>query len=102
MYKTEVDPNYKGLVARIVHYIDGWIVSQMINRNDFEIIPIHDCFYTHPNNVEKMRKTYRGIMRDLYDMDLLESICSQFGVSIDETRLGALEKKHISCEYAIC
>jgi DNA-directed RNA polymerase len=102
MYKTKKDPNYKGLVARIVHYIDGWIVSQMINRNDFEIIPIHDCFYTHPNNIDKMRSTYRNIIRDLYDMNLLESICSQFGVKIDPNQLGALEKKHISCEYAIC
>jgi DNA-directed RNA polymerase len=99
-YISEANPDYKGLVARIVHYIDGWIASEMVNRSNFDIVQVFDKFYCHPNNVDRMRETYREIMLDLYDMDLLKVICEQFNVPYKE--VGDLKREHIVCEYAIC
>jgi len=79
-YRAEqIQPQRSGisLPANIVHSIDGYIVREMIRRahaQKFELLTIHDSFWARPQHMSKVRKNYMDIMRELADMDLLQSI----------------------------
>ena len=59
--------------------IDAWVCREIIRRCDFEVSPIHDSFYTHPNNIHKVRQVYQEILQEINDgkhSNLLENILS--------------------------
>jgi len=102
IYITEPNPNYKGFVARVVHFIDGIIALKMIemaHKQDFIVVHNHDKFFTHPNNVNQMRENYKTIIKELYKADILTQICSQCGVN--PSKINDLKLSDIKCIYAI-
>ena len=70
----------RSLAANIIHSIDGWIVRQMVSaahQQGFWLAPIHDCFYTSPNNMDKVRKNYNTIMTWIANSSQVSKILSE-------------------------
>ena len=70
----------RSLAANIVHSIDGWIVRQMVaaaHQQGFWLAPIHDCFYTSPNNMDKVRQNYITIMQWVANNSQVSKILSE-------------------------
>ena len=72
--------NYKSLLPNVIHSIDGYIAREMIRRCDFEVIHIHDCFGSHPNNMGVVAQQYREIMAEISDSSLLNSIVKELSM----------------------
>lgn len=57
--------NKRKLPASIVHSIDSFVCRELIRRCDFIVSPIHDSFYTHPNNINKVLNVYNEILQEI-------------------------------------
>ena len=82
IYRTELvtSPNYRSLLPNVIHSIDGYIAREMIRRCDFEVIHIHDCFGSHPNNMGMISQCYREILAEISDSTLLNSIVKELSM----------------------
>ena len=82
IHRTELvtSPNYRSLLPNVIHSIDGYIAREMIRRCDFEVIHIHDCFGSHPNNMGVIAQRYREIMAEISDSTLLNSIVKELSM----------------------
>lgn len=67
----------KALAPNIIHSIDAYIVRELARRLGIEINDIFDSFGVHPNDVDATRQTYKEVLADILDMDLLENILMQ-------------------------
>jgi len=77
-YKVQgCDNNYRHLAANVIHSIDAWIAREIVRRSNQVVIPIHDNFLTHPNNIERVKTLYREILCEAVEMDLLARILNQ-------------------------
>ena len=82
-YRTAVKaPIAKGraLGANIVHSVDGWICREMVRASEkegFFLATLHDCFYAHPNYMNRVRELYRELLAQVAEMDLVGAIVSQ-------------------------
>lgn len=52
-------------------------VERMLSHKSFPILPVHDCFSCHPNNVTTMRKWYNEILARLSESTVLQWILRQ-------------------------
>lgn len=59
-------------IAQMIH-----LATQVLERNSFEIVTVHDEFKCHANNCNWMRLTYAQIMADLARARVLEDIYEQ-------------------------
>lgn len=82
IHRTELitSSNYKSLLPNVIHSIDGYIAREMIRRCDFEVIHIHDCFGSHPNNMGVIAQRYREILAEISDSSLLNSIVKELSM----------------------
>jgi DNA-directed RNA polymerase len=69
--------NYRSLAANVIHSIDAWICRELVRRCDFEIAPIHDAFSCSPVNMTKLMDTYRDILIEIAESDMLADILTQ-------------------------
>lgn len=82
-FRTAVQrPIAKGraLGANIVHSVDGWICREMVRQSEkegFFLATLHDCFYAHPNYMNRVREMYRELLAQVAEMNLVELIVSQ-------------------------
>ncbi len=75
--RQQPSENFRSLVANIVHSVDGFVAREMIRRCDTEIVHIHDCFVFSPDQLQLVCRTYRKILAEIADMDLLSDILSE-------------------------
>jgi hypothetical protein len=75
--KQQPSENFRSLVANIVHSVDGFVAREMIRRCNTEIVHIHDCFVFSPDQLQTVCHTYRKILAEIADMDLLSDILSE-------------------------
>lgn len=61
--------NYRKLSPNIIHSLDSWIVREMVRICNFEMLPIHDAYYTTPCNLNQMRQNYLNILVRLAEWD---------------------------------
>lgn len=95
------------LLANIVQGIDGYIVREMDRmayKQKFDLLTIHDSFWTSPNHMNNVRRNYRTIMTDIAKSNLLESILNEItGTSGKITKISNdLTWLIPHSEYAIC
>jgi len=108
-YRAEVvrpQQQGKALAANIVHSVDGWMCREMIKRANvqgFYLATIHDCFYAHPNYMNKVRQLYKEVMAEVADMNMVTMILSQIsGTYVGYHKLSSgLSQDILESEYAL-
>jgi len=71
-YKASGNGNH--LAPNIIHSIDGYIAREMVKRCEFPLAHIHDAFTCHPNHMDDVCWTYKSIMAEIADSNLLQDI----------------------------
>lgn len=79
------------------------ILKGMLAYKPFEVIPVHDEFKCHANNVNHLRQQYINVMADLAESHLLDDLLSQIrGTKGHFKKLSSTLGHHIrSSEYAL-
>lgn len=76
---------------------------ETIQENPYKVLTIHDCFYTHPNNVEYMRESVMRAYAELARSNVEERIIEEMiGIHVDLPKLMGLEKQIMKADYIIC
>ena len=68
------------LAANIIHSIDGWIVREMLrgcHNMGFQMAPIHDSFWCHPNHMNTIRELYGNLLITIADSNMFQDIMNQ-------------------------
>jgi len=104
-YVNKPDSSGLSLAANIVHSIDGYIVREMIrrtNKKKIELLTIHDCFYSHPNNMQSIREFYVEILAEISKAKILDSILSEIaGSKVRINQDADISVDILSSEYAL-
>lgn len=103
------------LSARIFYHLDKSNVDLVdpkvllnllitLPENNFNILPIHDCFKIHPNYGNELRQLYRQVLSEIANSYLLEDIFLSLGHNITTNREAKkkLSELILDSEYAIC
>ncbi len=104
--KQQPSENYRSLVANIVHSVDGYIAREMTRKchgMGIELVHIHDCFVFSPDYLQAVSQTYREILADIADSDLLSDILSEItGKYVQIIKLSDdLSKDILNSEYML-
>jgi len=104
--KQQSSENYRSLVANIVHSVDGYVAREMVRRchaMGIELVHIHDCFVFSPDYLQFVAETYREILAQIADSDLLSDILSEISDTyIPVTKMSDdLSKDILNSEYML-
>ena len=104
--KQQPSENYRSLVANIVHSVDGYVAREMVRRSHsmkIELIHIHDCFVFSPDHLQTVCQTYREILAEIANSDLLSDILSEIaGNYVPVTKHSTdLAKEILNSEYML-
>lgn len=93
------------LAPNIIHSIDAYVCREMIRRGyekKIPVVPIHDAFGSHANNMNTVRELYREIMTEIAASNLLENILKQLGLNRPLSKFSySLDKYIIQSEYML-
>lgn len=80
------------------------LLNLMLKNKPFEIIPVHDCFSCHPNNMNTLRFWYNEILARLSDSTVLQSILSELYKQDVQLEVfpDSIADDIRQAEYAIC
>lgn len=53
------------------------LIEKSLQHKPFPVVCVHDEFKCHPNNMQKLRETYRDLFCELADSELLSDLLSQ-------------------------
>ena len=104
--KQQPSENYRSLVANIVHSVDGYVAREMVRRchaMKIELVHIHDCFVFSPDYLQIVCQTYREILAEIANRDLLSDILSEIaGKHVPVTKHSTnLDKDILNSEYML-
>lgn len=66
--------------------VDAYICREVIKRCDFEIMTVHDSFYSHPNNINAIRAVYNEVLEEINNgsVDILSRFLSDiYGYKVE-------------------
>lgn len=91
------------LTSELLHELAD-LLNLMLKNESFEIIPVHDCFSCHPNNMNTLRFWYNEILARLSDSTVLQSILSELYKQEVELEVfpDSIADEIRNSEYAIC
>jgi DNA-directed RNA polymerase len=100
----EANEMSKSLAPNIIHSIDAYILREVIRRCPFQVSTIHDSFGCHPNHATQLRETYKEVICELNDSNLLSTILSEIaGTDITIEKRNTLTNDMIvSSMHALC
>lgn len=80
------------------------LLNMMLENEPFEIVPVHDCFSCHPNNMNTLRFWYNEILARLSDSTVLQSILSEMYKQnvVLEVFPESIADEIRQADYAIC
>lgn len=80
------------------------ILVRMLEHKPFSVIPVHDQFGAHPNNINRVRYWYKEILAEIAESTVLEDLLSQvYGKYIPvRKRDPHLAKDIRNSNYALC
>ena len=104
--KQQPSENYRSLVANIVHSVDGYVAREMVRRchaMKIELVHIHDCFVFSPDYLQIVCQTYREILAEIANSDLLSDILSEIsGKYVPVTKHSTdLAKEILNSQYML-
>ena len=104
--KQQPSENYRSLVANIVHSVDGYVAREMVRRchaRKIQLVHIHDCFVFSPDYLQVVSQTYREILAEIANSDLLSDILSEIsGSYVPVTKHSTdLAKDILNSEYML-
>lgn len=104
--KQQPSENYRSLVANIVHSVDGYVAREMVRRCHalkIQLVHIHDCFVFSPDYLQIVCQTYREILAEIANSDLLSDILSEIsGNYVPVTKHSTnLAKEILNSEYML-
>ena len=104
--KQQPSENYRSLVANIVHSVDGYVAREMVRRchaMKIQLVHIHDCFVFSPDYLQVVSQTYREILAEIANSDLLSDILSEIsGSYVPVTKHSTdLAKDILNSEYML-
>jgi len=79
------------------------IVDSMTHK-PFPVMCVHDAFYSHPNNVNNVRKHYKNILAEMSESTLLDSLLTDlYGHECEFEKMGSepLGNKIRNSQYAL-
>ena len=91
------------LYVNIIHSVDAYVMRQIIDKANYDIISIHDATRCLANHARQTRQLYRDALANINDSDLLSDILSQIvGEPVKVTK-GTLNSDLIrKAKYALC
>jgi hypothetical protein len=106
VYRYEVQqPSERSssLAPNIIHSVDGYVAREMVKRTPFDLLCIHDSFWFAPDNLQVVQQTYREILAEISQSNLLANILSE--ISRKPLRVEKfsydLHKDILQSEYAL-
>jgi len=83
----------QAIIPNIIHSLDASHLRMLINKWDKYILPIHDCFGTHPNDMFKLSELVRETFVLLYsDMNFLKNIDDKFKQNLHDYKVKIISK----------
>lgn len=67
-HASSVKENKRSLMPNFIHSCDAYVCRELLRKCSFDIISVHDSFYTHPNNIGKVLKTYNSILQSINEL----------------------------------
>ena len=95
------------LAAHIVHATDGYIVREMYRMAEaqgFELLTIHDSFWSSPNFMQNVRENYLTILRTITESNIMQSMLRQITGRSDlvfTKRTEDMSSLMVNAEYAL-
>jgi len=65
------------LAPNIIHSVDAYVAREMVKRTPFELLCIHDSFWFAPDHLQEVQQTYREILAEVSQSNLLADIVSE-------------------------
>lgn len=69
-HASSVNENKRSLMPNFIHSVDGYVCRELLRRCNFDIMSVHDSFYTHPNNIGRVLRTYNSILQSINEMKI--------------------------------
>lgn len=95
-WNTEKDSRreVQAIIPNIIHSLDASHLTMLIDKWDSYILPIHDCFGTHPNDMFKLAELVRESFILLYsNNDFLTKIDYKFRENLKDYKIEIVTKK---------
>jgi DNA-directed RNA polymerase len=95
----------RSLAANITHSVDAYACREMVRKcqkQGFHMVPIHDCFYAHPNDMNQVRQAYVEVLASISEQNLVTNILSQIsGRTFQFRKRSNLAEEILQADYAL-